>query len=525
MSAKVYSAQLVGLDAHLIEVEVDISKGLHSFSIVGLGDKAVSEAKDRISAALKNSGFENPQKGNRKVIISLAPADLKKEGSVFDLPIALATLIAQKEIIFNPLGKLFLGELSLDGQIRPIKGALPIAKKAQESGFSEIYLPAENAKEASLVHGLSIYPCHHLRDLVVHLYPSWAQKAKEKTGNKIKFSPLSTQSPFDPIEIYHPSTDFDFQDIYGQETAKRGLMIAAAGGHNLAMYGPPGTGKTMLARAFASILPPLSRDDIIETTSIHSAAGLVGENLITRPPLRLPHHTASYVSLVGGGAFPKPGEITLAHRGVLFLDEFPEFDKRVIESLRQPLEDRVITISRSKGSITFPANFILIATMNPCPCGFRGSRQRECICPPGVLQKYERKMSGPIVDRIDLWLEVPAISTKELATGAKSGDGSEKIREKVLSARRLQNNRYAQHSKKIKTNSDLSAKDLKQFAPLSPKVEKLLTDSADRLRLSARAFHRVIKLARTIADLDSADQIEEKHILEALQYRPKQIFS
>ncbi|MEA1929565.1 MAG: YifB family Mg chelatase-like AAA ATPase [Patescibacteria group bacterium] len=535
MLAKVYSAQVVGLKADLIDLEVDIARGLHSFSIVGLPDKAVEEAKDRISAAIKNSGFKSPQKSNKKVIVGLAPADLKKEGPVFDLAIALAYLLAGQELKFESEGKLFIGELALDGSLRAIKGPLMMVRRAQEAGFTEVYLPSGNAREAALVPGIKVYACNHLRDIADHLSPP-PKAALEKGTVKKRGQPLTFQPPTKITHQANTQATYDLSEIKGQQTAKRGLEIAAAGGHNLAMSGPPGTGKTMLAKAFAGLLPPLDFEAVLEVTGIHSASGLINNDLITEAPFRAPHHTASYISLVGGGAWPKPGEITLAHRGILFLDEFPEFDKRVIEALRQPLEDRVVRVSRARGSMTFPANFILIAAMNPCPCGNKGLRTKECICSQAALVRYGRKLSGPIVDRIDLWLEVPQVDHERLAASVvpaptlRSGqtrfvggfeESSSTVRKRILEARRRQTQRFAAVGKEIHTNSDMGPKELRLFAPLNDKCAQLLTSSAKRLDLSARAYHRTIKLARTIADLAGSEHITEQHLTEALQYRPK----
>ncbi len=511
MLAKVHSAQVVGLRADIIDVEIDIGKGLHSFTVVGLPDKAVEEAKDRITAAIKNSGFKSPQKSSKKVIVSLAPADIKKEGPVFDLAIAIAYLTANQEIKFDSSDKLFIGELALDGSLRPIKGALMIARQAREAGFKEIYLPLANAEEAALIRDLIVFGCGKLKDLVNHL--------------TISTPPiLLTPQPATQINYKEREPVGEFAEIKGQQTAKRGLEIAAAGGHNIAMYGPPGTGKTMLAKAFASILPPLPFDHILEITGIHSAAGLLQGTLIAHPPIRAPHHTSSYVSLVGGGSWPKPGEITLAHRGILFLDEFPEFDKKVIESLRQPLEDRVINIARARGTMTFPANFILVAAFNPCPCGNQGLRGRECICSQSALIRYRRKISGPIIDRIDLWLEVGQIDPEKLSNYDIEEESSVKIRERVCQARDRQRQRFGNLGRSEKfINGEMTNKELRQLAPLSDICIKLLNDSAKRLDLSARAYHRIIKLARTIADLADEENIKESHLIEALQYRPKSL--
>jgi magnesium chelatase family protein len=530
--AKTYSAQPGILGARIIDVEVDISKGLNAVNIVGLGDKSVGESKDRISSAIKNTGYKSPKQCNQKVVISLAPADFKKEGPVFDLPMAIAYLLANEEIKFKPKGKIFLGELSLDGNLRKISGVLPAVAEAKRKGFTEIYLPKENAREAALISDILIYGAETLKEVITHL--SFGDKKEEE---EFEEGPLGKQStnrfhkkekriiaqPETKIEKPDEENEIDFSDVIGQESAKRGLEIAAAGGHNIAMYGPPGTGKTMLAKAFSGILPALSFEEIIEITGIHSVAGTLRGDLVSVPPIRAPHHTASYVSLVGGGTIPKPGEVTLAHRGVLFLDEFPEFDTKVLETMRQPLEEREISISRAKGTITFPANFILIAAMNPCPCGNHGSRTKECICRAGDLLKYQRKLSGPIMDRIDMWVEVSQINHADLS-GRKSDNqkkSNPKIRERILAARIMQAERFAKLKRKIKTNSDMNSKDISNLIELSKEVKDVLDKSAIKLDLSARAYHRVIKLARTIADLEQKKEIELPHILEALQYRPK----
>lgn len=495
-----------------MNVEADISRGLHAFSIVGLPDKAVDEAKDRVGGAIKNSGFKSPKAKNEKVVISLSPADLKKEGPSFDLPIALAYLLAAKEISFNPEGKLFLGELALDGQVRAIRGVLPLTQEAVKNNFNEIFVPVENAKEAALVEGIKVYGVPNLSKLISHL-----------EGEQVEAGQAYTIKPNQKtvIDFETERNILDFADVRGQEGAKRGLEIAAAGGHNIAMYGSPGTGKTMLARAFAGILPELELADILEITGIHSIVGANQGDLVIAPPFRSPHHTSSYVSIIGGGAYPKPGEVTLAHKGVLFLDEFPEFDKRVLESLRQPLEDNVVSISRARGSALFPSNFILVAAMNPCPCGHLGSKQKACVCKPADLDRYKRKLSGPIMDRIDLWISVGNLDYKKLGEAGSDGEPSQTIKQRVLRARQKQQQRFEKLGRNIKTNSDMNVRDISNFINLSEEVRNTLDQSAERLQLSPRAYHRVIKLARTIADLANEAEITTDHILEAIQYRPK----
>jgi magnesium chelatase family protein len=525
--AKVFSAQTVLLKPHIINIEIDLSKGLYAFSLIGLASKEVDEAKDRVGAAIKNSGFTSPKQKNQNIVVSLAPADIKKEGPLFDVPIALSYLLASNDIRFNPEEKLFIGELALDGSVRPVRGVLPIVKFAKDQNFSEVYVPLENADEALLVEGIDIYGISNLKELIDHLNERNIDLDDEGTEEDFvnkKLSPL-LRNKNDLLKGENIlEIDVDFSDVKGNETAKRGLEIAAAGGHNISMWGPPGTGKTMLARAFRHLLPELSLDDQLEVTSIHSVAGALHSALVRVPPFRAPHHTASYVSLVGGGATPKPGEVTLAHKGVLFLDEFPEFETRVIDALRQPLEDRVVTVSRAKGTAQFPAQFILVAAMNPCPCGNFQSREKECICSPIVISRYQRKISGPIVDRIDMWVEVSQVKHGELMEKA-NGETTEDVRRRVVKARALQKERFTNKGLKINTNSEMNSKNVIACANLSASAKKILDMSANKIGLSARGYHRVVKLGRTIADLAQSNEISDPHILEALQYRPKSFSS
>ncbi len=509
--ASLHSAHIVGLLAEPITVEVDVSSGLYSFSIVGLPDKAIDESKDRVIAALKNTQLRNPKTENHKVTVSLSPANQKKEGSHFDVPVALTYLVASKQLSIPSDVGWFVGELSLTGEILPMMGVLSIAECAKRQGARALYVPQANAQEASLVQDLTVYGCTSLKDLVLHL--GGTIEGEERVVSL-------TPTPYADMVYVRPDSYLDFKDIRGQETAKRALLIAAAGGHNIALYGPPGTGKTMLARAFTGILPPLTREEALEVTRIHSVAH-TRTALITHPPFRSPHHTSSYVSLVGGGTNPRPGEVTLAHHGVLFLDEFPEFDKRVIESLREPLEEGFISVSRAKGTFHFPASCTLIASMNPCPCGYMGSKLKRCVCKPSDIDRYARKLSGPIMDRIDIWVPVQHIDYDTLSA-ARIGEASESIVTAVRKAREFARERFEKKgAMKLTKNKDMKAKDIDTFVELTSSTLALMKKLATSYALSPRAYHRVLRLARTIADLKSAQHITDADILEAFQYRPK----
>lgn len=504
MVNKVTTATVIGLDAYKITVEIDVINSLPSISIVGLPDTAINEARDRVRSAIKNSNYTFPAK---KVVVNLAPADIKKVGTNFDLPIAVGILTEEETIDAEKIKDYaFIGELSLDGAIRGVNGVLPIVLGLKKAGIKNVVVPDKNANEAALVEGINIFGASHLTDVVNHFVESPLKITKIDINEYLKIKQ-------DEEFIY------DFKDVKGQKKAKKALEIAAAGGHNLLMSGSPGSGKTLMAKCFASILPPLELSEALELTKIYSISGLLSsdEPLMTKRPFRSVHHTASANGIIGGGSNPKPGEITLAHRGVLFMDEIVEFPRQVLEVLRQPLEDAKVVISRTNHSITYPAKFMLLAAMNPCPCGYMGDKEKQCTCTEFQISRYLSRLSGPLLDRIDLQIEVPKLTSDELLNSAKSEESSADIRKRVINARKVQTERYKNDG--ILTNSELTPKLIKKYCKIDSETEKIFKTAIIKYQLSGRKYDRILKLARTIADLENSMDIKQNHLMQALQYR------